>query len=118
MARDFAKQFYHSKEWDRVRTYILMRDRYRCTRCKIPAEEVHHITRLSPENIWDKNITLNPDNLISLCKDCHFKEHEHDKEAGKAAANGRSYGDCAEGFHFDENGMLVPDGETDHDIPP
>ena len=118
MARDFAKQFYHSKEWDRVRTYILMRDRYRCTRCSNPAEEVHHITRLSPENIWDKNITLNPDNLISLCKDCHFKEHEHDKEAGKAAANGRSYGDCAEGFHFDENGMLVPDGETDHDSPP
>ena len=39
-------------------------------------------------------------------------------EAGKAAANGRSYGDCAEGFHFDENGMLVPDDETDHDSPP
>ena len=109
MAQSFSKSFYDSKEWAAVRAYALMRDRYKCTRCNNPAEEVHHIVRLSPENIWDVNITLNPDNLISLCKDCHFAEHKAEKEAGKYKANGKSYGDCRDGFHFDENGMLVPD---------
>ena len=110
MARDFAKVFYHSKEWLKVRKFVLMRDHYKCTRCNSPAEEVHHIIRLSPENIWDTSITLNPSNLISLCKDCHFAEHKTEKEEGKCRAQGRTYGDCREGFHFDENGMLVPDG--------
>ena len=109
MARSFAKSFYDSKEWRAVRSYVLQRDRYQCTRCRMPAEEVHHIVRLSPDNIWDTNITLNPDNLISLCKDCHFAEHKAEKEAGKYKANGKSYGDCRDGFHFDENGMMVPD---------
>ena len=109
MAREFAKKFYDSKEWAAVRTYVLMRDRYRCTRCKNPAEEVHHIIRLSPENIWDVNITLNPDNLISLCKDCHFAEHKAEKEAARRKANGEGRKECADGFHFDENGLFVPD---------
>lgn len=109
MARSFSEAFYHSTAWKKVRAYILMRDHYKCTRCSNPAEEVHHIIRLSPDNIWNKNITLNPDNLISLCKDCHFKEHEAEKLEASAKANGKSYGDCREGFHFDQNGMLVPD---------
>ena len=109
LAREFAKEFYHSREWQKVRDYVLARDHYKCTRCPMPAEEVHHIIRLSPENINDVKITLNPENLISLCKDCHFAEHKREKEAGRRKANGTSYGDCREGFHFDENGMLVPD---------
>ena len=109
MARSFAKSFYDSKEWKAVRAYILQRDHYTCTRCPMPAEEVHHIVRLSPDNIWDVRVTLNPDNLISLCKNCHFKEHETEKEAGKFKGNEKSYGDCREGFHFDESGQIVPD---------
>ena len=111
MSRAFAKAFYDSAAWSRTRAYILMRDRYTCTRCHNPAQEVHHIIRLSADNINDPNITLNPDNLISLCKECHFAEHKAEKEAGKRKANGKSYGDCREGFHFDENGLLVPDDE-------
>lgn len=109
MAREFAKKFYDSKEWKAVRLTILQRDRFKCNRCKNPAEEVHHKVRLTPNNIWDINITLNPDNLESLCSDCHKAEHKAEKEAGKCKANGKSYGDCRDGFHFDENGMLVPD---------
>lgn len=76
MARDFSRQFYKSREWQEVRRYCLMRDKYLCRKCLIkPAEEVHHVIHLSPENIWDTSITLNPDNLVCLCKDCHFKEH-------------------------------------------
>ena len=109
MSRKFAEAFYHSTEWKKVREFVLMRDRYKCTRCSSPAEEVHHIIRLSPENIWDPKITLNPDNLISLCKDCHFEEHKVEKVTGSLKAHGKEYGDCREGYHFDENGMLVPD---------
>ena len=41
-----------------------------------PAQEVHHIIELTPENINDPSIALNPDNLISLCKSCHSIRHE------------------------------------------
>ena len=109
MAQDFAKAFYDSAAWKKVRTYVLMRDRYTCTRCGRPAQEVHHIMRLSPDNMWNTKITLNPDNLISLCREDHFKEHEMEKIKGTKRANGKTYGDCREGFHFDKNGMLVPD---------
>lgn len=109
MSREFSAQFYHSKEWEEVRRLVLMRDRYVCQKCGLPAQEVHHKIHLTPENIWDVSITLNPDNLISLCREDHFKIHEKDKEAGKRRAKGLSEGACAEGFHFDASGQLVPD---------
>lgn len=109
MAQKFSELFYQSKEWKQVREFVLMRDRYCCQRCGLPAQEVHHIIHLSPENIWDVKVTLNPQNLVSLCKECHFKEHRRDQAAGRRKALGLSEGDCADGFHFDESGQLVPD---------
>ena len=100
MAKDFAKAFYDSKEWHRVRAYCLMRDRFCCQHCGMPAQEVHHIKHLNPDNIWDPHIALNPDNLVSLCKDCHFEQHRQDSGKGS---------ECAEGYCFDEFGQLVPD---------
>ena len=69
-------------------------------RCGRPAEEVHHIIHLSPENINDPSITMNQANLISLCKACHFEEHKGEH------ARGRETGDNYQ-YTFDENGMLV-----------
>ena len=109
MAREFAAAFYHSAIWLKVREGVLMRDKYMCTRCKRPAQDVHHIIRLTPDNIKDANISLNPSNLESLCGDCHRKEHEEERINATLKGDGKSYGDCREGFHFDENGMLVPD---------
>lgn len=109
MARDFAKAFYKSSEWEKVRQFVLMRDKYKCVKCNRPALEVHHIEHLTPDNIWNPWIALNPDNLASLCKDCHFAEHKADKAAGKKAYDKSKNGDCREGFHFDADGMLVPD---------
>lgn len=111
MAREFSKAFYKSTEWDKVRKYVLMRDKYKCQVCNKPAQEVHHKIHLSPENIWNISITLNPDNLISLCRDCHFNQHKQDKAEGKKKYDKEKHGDCAEGFHFDENGMLVQDSK-------
>ena len=109
MARSFSQAFYKSKEWEQVRNFVLMRDKYLCQKCGRPAQEVHHIIHLTPDNIWNVNITLNPDNLVSLCREDHFAEHKRDKEEGKRRRSGRSEGDCAEGYNFDENGQLVPD---------
>ena len=109
MAREFSKSFYHSKEWAQVRSFVLMRDKYKCQKCGKPAQEVHHKEHLTPANIWDNSVNLNPDNLISLCRDCHFEEHRQDKAEGKKRYDLEKNSDCREGFHFDELGMLVPD---------
>lgn len=101
MARDFARSFYSSKEWQLTRVYILRRDKYLCVKCGRPAEEVHHKKHLSPDNINDVSVTMNPDNLISLCKACHFEEHRG--EHGRGRETNESYQ-----YTFDENGLLIP----------
>ena len=102
MAREFSKAFYHSKQWQQVREYVLMRDSYLCRICGAPAEEVHHKIHLTPGNLYDPRVNLNPDNLISLCKECHFKEHVADKINGKNQKS-RNFTDE---YEFDENGQL------------
>jgi 5-methylcytosine-specific restriction endonuclease McrA len=102
MARTFAKSFYNSKEWEQVRNAVLMRDCYLCTKCGKPAAEVHHIIHLSPKNIDDPNITMNMDNLTSLCKDCHFEEHRGEHGKGRVTKE-----QMAARYEFDENGYLV-----------
>ena len=112
MAKDYSQAFYHSKEWEKVRLFVLMRDRFTCQKCGRPAQEVHHKIHLSPENIWDTSITLNPDNLISLCREDHFKEHGQDRSDGHRKHNDISHGDCPRGFRFDASGQLVPENFT------
>lgn len=105
MAQKFSKPFYNSKEWQRVRDYIMKRDKYLCAVCGKPAEEVHHIVKLTPRNINDVNISLNPDNLISLCRDCHFDQHKTDKREGQI--NKIKQDKCDIGYRFDSEGQLV-----------
>ena len=74
--QEWAKEFYSSGAWKKVRELAKQRDHYLCVDClragKItPAEEVHHIIQLNPQNIHDPNITLRLDNLKSLCRECH-----------------------------------------------
>lgn len=102
MARDFSRLFYKSKEWKQTREYILRRDNYLCVRCGKPAEEVHHIIHLSPSNIDDPSVTMDPNNLRSLCRECHFDEHRG--EHGNGRKMKESMGE--EKYYFDENGVL------------
>lgn len=107
MSRDFAKAFYASADWQKMREYILIRDKYKCTRCGRSGNlEVHHIKHLTPENIHDAAVTLNDANLTTLCRDCHFEVHTEDRARGNHEHNAQQ--DCADGFRFDENGYLVP----------
>lgn len=92
MAREFAKAFYNSKEWKDVREYCILRDHHACVHCGKPVEEVHHKITLTPYNINDPNVSLNPDMLISLCHDCHMKEHSKEIDYD---------------YEFDSSGQLV-----------
>ena len=72
LAKNFSKKLYNSAKWKKIRNYILTRDFYMCKICGEPnCDTVHHITELTPININDANITLNPDNLITVCNQCH-----------------------------------------------
>ena len=95
MAKDWAKQFYNSKAWRDTRKIALRRDLYTCAYCYGRAEEVHHIQELAPDNINDPSIALNPDNLISLCHDCHTK-----------VTKGYT-GDITEGYVFTDDGQVI-----------
>lgn len=102
MAKVWAKRFYRSKAWRDTRQLVLYRDMYTCQEClSARAEEVHHIIELTPDNINDPNISLNPDNLVSLCHDCHTR-----------ITQGYT-GDVVEGYYFDENGMVVKIGDRE-----
>ena len=82
MAKEFAKRFYKSKAWKLCRdAYIqhrIVADGGLCEVChKVPGYIVHHKIPLTPNNISDPNISLNPDNLQYDCKACHDVEEAH-----------------------------------------
>lgn len=41
-----------------------------------PGVEVHHIEELTPWNIHRPEVTLNMDNLVLLCRECHKARHD------------------------------------------
>lgn len=92
--RDFAKEFYQSKAWRETRAYVFKRDFGLCVRCGKPGEIVHHKRYLTPDNIDDPSVSLNEDNLETLCRECHALEHEGELPTDRALT-------------FDENGDLV-----------
>lgn len=96
MAREFSKKLYNSKEWKGIRDSILKRDKYICNWCGNPASEVHHLERITPGNI-DKKETHKASNLISLCRDCHCREHDKHR---------KTLIDVADEYYFDEYGSI------------
>ena len=81
--QEFARKFYKTQAWKKTRAAIWSRDRGLCVDCLkrgllTPAEEVHHVEPLTPENISDPSVTLNPANLVSLCRECHKARHDPD----------------------------------------
>ena len=102
MAREFAKAFYNSEAWTTCkRRYIQLMPRYMrglCEKCyadgkHIKGQELHHKVWLTPNNIHDSNVTLNHDNLILLCRDCHREAHGDRKPSQ---------------YVFNDQGELIP----------
>ena len=78
--KEFAERFYKSKQWQNTRNAYVRYIGGLCEECYkkgkiVPVEEVHHIIPLTAENINDPNITVNWDNLIGLCRECHRQMH-------------------------------------------
>ena len=112
MARDFARAFYHSKAWKTAREAYMSSTTTSsdgricppgmCERCfergrLVPAEIVHHIQHLSPENIGDPEVSLSFGNLMRVCRDCHAELHYPDQSYTPRVS-------------FDENGRVIPIG--------
>lgn len=70
------QNFYKSNEWKLVRAIKIACAGGICEGCGMVADEVHHKIHLTPENVVDPNISINQDNLLLLCKECHNKAHE------------------------------------------
>lgn len=108
MARDFSKHVYHSARWAHLQQVAMQRPNTTtgycpsgmCERCYqhgslVPAKLVHHIKPISPENVNDPSITLNLDNLMRLCQDCHAAVHSSNPDVRPAR------------YAFDESGNLI-----------
>lgn len=63
--------------WKEAKMFTLQRDKYECQQCGATQNlEVHH---WEPYNISFNN---SPDNLVTLCKQCHVDKHEEYRREG------------------------------------
>ena len=92
IARDGdAREFYHSRQWQRLRARVLKKSHWQCygcahksppvltTRANAKALTVHHVLelRIRPD------LALDEKNLVVLCPSCHWDIHHH----GRAVQN-------------------------------
>ena len=110
MSYGVRRKFYTSTTWEKTRKIVWLKQKLLCNRCGrpvfvsglndyIPKDQrvtgiVHHKIYLDNNNVYDKSISLNLDNLEGLCKYCHEKEHYQPSSIRKE-------------YKFDELGNLV-----------
>ena len=91
MSYGVRKDFYNSRLWRTSKNQVWLKQNLLCAICNkpvyvdgisewIPKEHrrtgiVHHIEHLTDTNVYDDNISLNIDNLIGVCKECHENLH-------------------------------------------
>ena len=97
--KEWARWFYLSKAWRRARAAKIEETFGLCELCSKPAEIVHHKIWLTPNNINDYDISLNPENLMCVCRDCHAVIH------GSTPAT-------TDGLRFDEQGNVIEEEES------
>ena len=72
--------FYTSVTWGNFRLGLIAERGLRCESCgervaKSSDLTLHHTTELTPENVHDHTISLNPDKIMVVHHDCHNKIH-------------------------------------------
>lgn len=75
------QSFYATEEWQRFRTLIINQRGMTCEHCglliaKVTDLTVHHIKELTPENVCNATISLNPENVMLVHHDCHNQIHK------------------------------------------
>ena len=89
MAQAWAMALYQSKAWRDLRQALIIERGLRCEQCgklvSNPSEMIgDHIHELTPDNVHDPAIALNPDNVQLICEDCHNKKHKRFGHNSKA----------------------------------
>lgn len=74
------QSFYASEKWIRFRQLLISQRGLVCEYCHQPVTRLseltaHHKKELTPENVHDYNISLNPDNIMIIHHECHNKIH-------------------------------------------
>ena len=110
MAKEFARGFYRSKAWRNGREVVIARSHGLCERCLrkgelTPGHIVHHKIALTPENIDDPTVSLDPSLLEYVCKECHEEIHA---EMEEGALNGRLPDRPRVAFDADGNVVKIP----------
>lgn len=84
--REERRYIYDTSQWRKLRSAHLQQHPL-CQLCQyegriVPAIDVHHIISFMSTNDHLKRLALayNPDNLMSLCKECHQKVHNQSKK--------------------------------------
>ena len=75
-----VERFYTTRAWRHCRESYLKSVGGLCEICYkkgliVPAVHVHHIEHLTGENVNDPRISLNAENLMALCEECHTEQH-------------------------------------------
>ncbi len=88
--------FYRTKQWEKLRQFVINRDNGICVKCGGRGNIAHHIIFVDDSNCNDPNIVWNPDKLECVCQTCHNVIH-----------HGLGGGCCQEGLGFDSEGNLI-----------
>ena len=104
MARSVPKAFYNGPAWQACRASYLQAHPL-CEDCLqqgryTPAEHVHHMVWLTPDNWRDPAVALNHANLRALCIDCHNRRHASGKQTAR--------------WTVDERGRVAPLSGADY----
>ena len=86
------ERFYTTRTWRSCRASFLKERGGLCEICLgkgliVPAVHVHHKTPITPETIGNPAVTLNHENLMALCEECHAEQHR--KKRWRCDAFGR-----------------------------
>lgn len=87
MAEAWASSLYNTQMWRNFRNALIAERGSRCELCgRVITNDAdlvaHHVIELTPENINDMKVALNPDNIKIICRDCHDIVHHRYKGAG------------------------------------
>ena len=79
--KEFASQFYSSREWQECRKSYAKTKRGLCEICLskgkiVPYEIVHHKKPITISNVNNPEVTLNFSNLQCVCRNCHADIHK------------------------------------------